>query len=266
MDEFNNNDLNEFEKKLRKAISRDERKNYQYAKEFVNKLRQENNFYELERKNKIRIFYTNLTIFVSIIVIITLGFNELIRYCHNTKIKNSTTTETPSKSMKNLYLIGLEPITHYQIIDKIKGYLDNHLRYNVKLFTAKEVSAKSYEIDKITIQDLQFDKVQWDEIGILLRNSFYEIANDTIAFPKVILIGNFPELKNNKIEKKLFTTDKDFEFLIKQQSFDLIQIVDGQATDVTQSFEDKIKQLEQKFKKEKIKNKLSYVLINFKEK
>lgn len=262
MDENFNKDLNEFEEELRKAASKDERENMKFTKDFLERMKSESNFHELDRKRNIRIFYFKLSMFILFIVIITSGFNELIRNCNKPQ-KGSTITPEPSSTLitKNLYIIGLKPINNNIIIDKIKSLLDSSLDYNAKLYNIQNLTPTNIKIDRLTLEKLQFEPIDWKDVGTLLKTVFYDIPRDDDAYNKVILIGNFPEKNNNLIKKSLFMNDQDFKQLIKSQSIELVHMIENDITDLSLSFRDKINNLSKDFKKENIKNIIKYSQI-----
>lgn len=261
MDENQNKDLIEFENKLRKAVSKDERENNSFTKEFLQKMKTENSFRELERKRKLKAIYLNTTIFISIIVLITLGFNEFIRSCNQATEKATTTQIKPSLPTMNLFVIGLEPINSQKLIEKINSLLDPMFHYQLKFYTTEKIIPLMIDMDSLSIDKLQYKPVEWDEVGRLLKSAFYDIPKDSIAYHRVILLGNFPLQRDNKLGKGIFTTNDDFQQLIKSQSIELIHIIEKEITPLSSSFHQKIEQLSDENNNININNKLTYLLI-----
>lgn len=261
MDENFNKDLHEFEENLKKAIVKDERENIEFTKDFLEKMKSESNFRELERRRIARKIYLNVTLFISLIVLVTLGFNEFIRSCNQATEKAKSTQTTSSLPLMNLYVIGLEQINSHKLIENIRSILNPKFHYQLKLYTIENINPIMIDIDSLSNDKLQYKHVEWKDVGYLMKSAFYDIPRDSIAYHKVLLLGNFPLQWDNKLKKGLFTTNDDFQQLIRSQSIELIHIVEKEITPLSSSFHQKIEQLSNDNIKTNINNKLTYLLI-----
>lgn len=286
MDDNLNNELKKFEDKLKQLSSKDDREDLLYAKSFIAEMKKESNFEQLERKRKQRTIYLNITFLISLIVVVTLGFNQLINSCNqkHDKNKNLTTNETienkqqetiskttskqevnthSMKLLKNLYIIGLEPLHNPNLIDKIKTLVDTNFEYKIILYAENLIPPNNFKLNNCSLADFQFNKLQWKNIGNLLKYAFYQFSNDTNSYYEIILLGNFPPLENNKIEKGLFTTKNDYKILTQMKSVNLIQIIENNKNEVSDAFATKINMLEKEFLMENAKNSIKYTYIKF---
>lgn|GEM_PF-5576671 len=229
MEENNNNDLNEFEKKLKKAIVRDERANNLYIREFLERIKSESNFRELERQRKLKNFYLNTTIFISIIVLITLGFSEIIRYCNKTNNTNSEQKQTLSsylsspKSHKNLYILGIEPISHFKLLDTIQSFLDTNFSYNLKFYNG--INPISIELNKLVQKDIYKKTLNIRDFGMVIKSLINSIPEDTLGYDKIFILGKIPNIEKQFRKRGLVTNKEDFEKMAEVNSYTFLHII-----------------------------------------